>query len=249
MLIKLLLKSKLYQSRGMFSIKILNLAFGMQMYCFLIFFVLMIFAPSCRQKKNVKLAKNFYKLAMVDLADDVDSKLSLKKALQYVEKSIEQDHQPLYLAMKATILFRLNQYDESKKFFKLALNSCKDKLLSAEIFNNYACLLASTNGAAKAVEIWKKLENDRYYLTPEVALLNQGKVYAQNKDLKEARDCFSKSINIRPDFVDSRYYLSLVDYWLGNFNSSKDEVKTVLYLEPNHEGASDLAKQLGISIA
>jgi len=198
------------------------------------------------KKKNQQLAQSHYKLSMLELSDDSSSDVRYKKALDHIDKALAQDDKPEYLALKATILFKLNQIEESLFCFKQSLNNdAIDPLLKPEVMNNYACVLAHQGKTEEAVKIWQTLMHDKHYLTPEVALVNQGKVSIEKGDCAAARDLFSKAVTIEPSYLDAHYYLALAAFQLQETDLAKNEVKTVLFLEPRHTGALRLGEKLG----
>jgi len=207
-----------------------------------------IFASSCSKKKeNPKLAQSFYQLAMIEISGKQQDLSALRKGLEYIEKALEHTTRAEYLAVKATILFLLHKHKQSAKLFEQALQATTDKRIKADISNNYACVLAQQNNYQGALELWQDLAANQYYLTPEVALVNQGKVYAQQGKLEPARDFFSQAINQAPNYVDAHYFLALMAHELNDVRQAKHEVKTVLFMEQHHAGARTLASRLGIT--
>jgi Tfp pilus assembly protein PilF len=218
---------------------------------FLSFFIINFFFLGCGKKSNVKLAQTYYKFALLELSEKPHDDQVYKQALDYIEKALEQESKPEYLAFKATLLFRLGKNQEGSFYFDQALKQMLDPKLRAEILNNKACLLAevgvktlSEKDVQQALTIWLELENDKSYLTPEVALFNQSKVYLSKKDFGLAKTKLLEAINISPSFLDAHYYLALVSYRLKDLDLAKNEAKTVLFLEPTHEGAKYLSDLL-----
>jgi Tfp pilus assembly protein PilF len=199
-----------------------------------------------KKRENAKLAQNFYQLAMVEISGKQQESIALRKGLEYIEKALEHNKRAEYLAVKATILFLLHKHKQSKQLFKLALQSTTDERIKADISNNYACVLAQQNHHQGALKLWRKLASNQYYLTPEVALVNQGKVYAQQGKLELSRNFFSQAINQAPSFIDAHYFLALIAHELNDSVQAKHEVKTVLFMEQQHAGALVLASRLGI---
>jgi Tfp pilus assembly protein PilF len=179
-----------------------------------IVFIGCLLVVGCGKRKNEKLAQNYYKLSMAELSRVVDSSgeelLAYKHALDYINKALEQQQTAEYLAFKATLLLKLARFDDSKKFFKLALKEKLTPTLKGEILNNYACLLAQSNYEQDAFAIWQRLVNDEYYLTPEVAYVNQGRVLASKTEYQQAKNCFLKAIELAPDYLDAHYYLAIL---------------------------------------
>ncbi len=207
----------------------------------------------CGKKKNEKLAQNYYKLSVAQLSHAVNSSgeelLACKQALDYIDKALEQQPTAEYLAFKATLLLKLQHFDDSQKFFKLALKEKIAPALKGEIMNNYACLLAQHNQESQALDIWRNLVSDEYYLTPEVAYVNQGKVFAAKDKYKEAKKCFSKAVELAPDYVDAHYYLAVLAKQHGDMSLAKNSMSAALYLEPMNKGIQLAAQTFGIDIS
>ena len=214
---------------------------------FLVIIVLLCLLGSCGKKKNIRLAQNYYRLAMLELTDEACSVQSYKKALKYIDQALQQDCRADFLAVKGTLLFELKHIDESAETFKQALEICQDPGLKAEILNNYACLLAFSNKFDEAEKIWQSLINNKHYLTPEVACVNQGKMAIDRHDYLQAKTHFLKALAFAPSYLDAHYYVALTACALDDTSLAKQSVKTVLYLEPQHRGAQNLALTLGIS--
>ena len=178
-------------------------------------------------------------LELSERSDDI-SKASHKKSLDHLNQALEQDLQPRYLALKATLLFELGQDTQSVACFDQALKLCSDQHLKTEILNNYACLYAQKGDADKALAIWKGLESNHHYLTPEVALVNQSKVFVQQEDYQLAQQCLTRATKMSPNYLDAHYYRGLVAYRTGDISLAKNELSTVLFLEPSHAAASSL---------
>ncbi|MBD3273517.1 tetratricopeptide repeat protein [Candidatus Dependentiae bacterium] len=217
---------------------------------FYIFVFLLFFLYGCGKRKTNKLAQNYYKMAVLELQDQKTSKeYSYKKALDYIDKSLEIEEKSEYIALKGTILFELGYESFGENLFDQALEKTDDPKLKCEILNNKACLMAQV-GMYKdqglkiglALDIWKKLENDKDYLTPEVSLFNQSKVFVFNNDYNNAKKKLEKAVQISPNYLDAHYYLALVNYNLSDYVSAKNELDTVLFLYPDHKGAQNLKR-------
>ena len=203
------------------------------------------FLSSCGKKENVRLAQNYYRLAMLELTDTNYSVHTYKKALQLIDQALEYEQKPQYQAFKATLLFKLGHMVESECFFKKALSHCTDPHVKAEIVNNYACLLAQAKRTNEALALWNELETNKSYLTPEVACVNQGKLALEGKNYEKAHTHFLKALSLAPEYLDAHYYAALTAYQLHDRSFAYNEVKTILFLEPKHEGAQKLGQVLG----
>ncbi len=198
---------------------------------------------SCARKKNKELAHNYYKLAMLELSEDQRSDVVSKKALEQVDKALELFPDPRYLALKATLLFELNYIQESKHFFEMALKGASGNCrLKAEVMNNYACVLAEAHEPEKALLVWRQLEIDKDYLTPEVSMVNQAKLFVKKGDLDMAKTILLRAVKIAPLYVDAHYYLALLGLKTNDRLLAKDELNTLTFLEPSHPGISHLTQ-------
>lgn len=234
---------RLYQRRKRLNIKrlkfYLNSYFKLNILLFIIFFI------GCGHQNNIKLGQNYYKMALAEISDPKISKQhSYKKALFYLDNALSQEERPEFLAFKATLLFELGYSVLGEQFFDLALDRVKDSRLASEILNNKACLLAQSgmlnnenNKIDTAQNIWKDLELNKDYLTPEVSLFNQSKIFVYKNEYKLAQEKLEKAITIAPNYLDAHYYLALVSYNLSDIEYAKKEVETVLFLYPEHKSA------------
>lgn len=214
-----------------------------------LFLFMVLFGSCAKRHANEKLAVSYYKLAMLELTSQSEqgsSEVSFRKALDNIDKALEQYQKSEYLAFKATILLKLKHEEESGIYFQKALDAQPVPAVRAEILNNYACLLAQNGHEDKAFSLWKSLENDSHYLTPEVACFNQGKAYTLKGDYNHAKDCFLKSVTFAPSYLDAQYYLALTAYEIQDLALAKNSVKTLLFLEPAHIGGQQLARKLGV---
>jgi|GEM_PF-1149607 len=210
----------------------------------IVFSFFILFVTSCEKKKNVSLAQTYYKMSMLELSETDISEHNYKRALLNIEKALKQNVKPEFLALKATLLFNLGHYDESEQSFKDAMNETKEDHVKAEILNNYACLLAQKKQPEKALKIWQDLEHSKDYLTPEVAYVNEGKFWYDQQNHLKAKECFQRATNLAPEYLDAHYYLSLAAYQLKDTPTAKNEIKTVLFLEPEHKEAQKLSQSI-----
>jgi len=215
-------------------------------------FVLLLFF-GCGKKKNSDLARTYYKMSLLELNQDDQAvgESAYKKALGHIDKALHYDKTAEYLALKATILFKLGKEQKGYEHFEKALQLDVDPQVRAEILNNEACLLAQMgmkeqkNGKIdQAIQIWNGLKDNKDYLTPEVSFFNQSKVYMFKNDPEKAKENLLTSVQLSPSYVDAHYYLAYVANQLNEEKLAKDHVKIVLFLEPEHKGAVQLQKIL-----
>lgn len=203
-------------------------------------FSLLCLMSNCGKRQNPKLAQEYYKMSLLELQEPTPTVMAYRQALQHINRAIEQEKKPTYLAHKATLLFLLQQEEESLDCFKKTLSLRMDPALRTEIYNNYACALAQHGNREEALKIFEKLEYDKHYLTPQVALVNQAKLYCDQKKYGQAKQKLLEAIDLAPDYLDAQYYLAVVHYRLSEHKDALCAVEKTLQLEPSHRGAQEL---------
>jgi len=207
----------------------------------LFFILIYVLFSGCVKKDYKKMAENYYKFALLEVEDGCSLIESSKRAIDCLDKAIQYDDRLNFHAIKASLLFRIGNYEEAKNCFEKIVGKCSDLKLCAEILNNYACLLCQIKEEDKALAIWKKLEVDKNYYTPEVALFNQAKMFLGKRDYKKAKELLVKASEIAPDYLDAHYYLALIVIkYLKQYSFARSYVDRVLLLEPTHTGALKL---------
>ncbi len=207
----------------------------------LFFLCLTLFLTGCGKKENKKLAGNYYRLA-INYIESSDGRLqNVKQSLDCLDKAIEYSPEPSYFALKGTLLLKLGNVDEADECFQKVLSGNIDPKVKSDVLNNYACLLAEIGRVKEACSIWEKLKESKHYLTPEVALFNQGKLLVLNGDILKAKNKLYEAVQYAPDYIDAHYYLAIVaDKYLKDSRLARIEAETVLSLEPLHIGARKL---------
>lgn len=209
----------------------------------LVVIILSFFLFSCRKKSNKELAHSYYRLAMLEVSQDHLSCASYRKALSYIKKANDLEPTATYLALQGTILLRLGDYNASVKLCEKALEIAQGEGLITDIKNNLACSAAALGDFNRAQRLWDQLARDDGYLTPEVALVNQGKLYIAQKQYDQARELFNKAITLAPHYTDAYFYAALVAYHLKDTLMLKDRLATLRFMDPRHQGA-DLLDRL-----
>lgn len=223
---------KVYQRREGFDMNFLIKHYYHCYYIIITICLLLTCFTSCnKQKNNQALAHTYFKMGFLEISEDPDTIDSCKKALINIDRALAYYEKPEYYAFKATLLFRLSEYDESEKCFKKAFSLSPDKKLCTEIMNNYACLLAQGGQKEKAEQMWHKLKQDVFYATPEVAWVNLGKLCISSGDFTKAQEMFYKAVEICPSYVDAHFYLAKVAAKLGDSSLVKKEYDILLALE------------------
>jgi tetratricopeptide (TPR) repeat protein len=216
--------------------------------------VLSIIFCGCGKKteyKNKKLAQTYYKLCMLELSQSADKNINpqmlYRKALEYIQDALRYDSSAECLAVKATLLFRLGDFEQSRNNFLEALKRESSPKLHASILNNYACLSAQIGDVDKALSIFNKLEKDNDYFTPQAAVFNKGKIFFEKQDYKQAISEFSRAVRLAPEYIDAHYFLALSALRLKNISLAKKELEAVLFLEPDHREAIMMSDKLGLT--
>jgi tetratricopeptide (TPR) repeat protein len=214
------------------------------MHIYFVFVLLLLVFPQCARRRNEGLASQYYKMSLLELSPGCSNKASYRKSLKYVDQALDNEENPRYLAHKATLLFLLGDEVASSAAFDLALKRADGPAMKAELSNNYACLLANRGKRSEALAIFKRLEGDKYYVTPEVALVNQAKIYCDRGDYELAKRKLERAIESASEYVDAHYYLGLVCFMLKDFGSASNHVDRVLQFEPSHVGAKRLLQRI-----
>ncbi|MBU1008227.1 tetratricopeptide repeat protein [Candidatus Dependentiae bacterium] len=205
------------------------------------------FLFNCGKNSGVKrksLSVDYYKMSLLELEGEHVGVASYRRALQFVNRALEQRVVSRYVAHKATLLFLLGAHDESLSFFRKALSLSKSASVRSEILNNYACLLASGGDKKGALKLFIQLEHDKHYLTPEVAVVNQARLYCDEGEWGRARGKLVYATKLAPNYVDAFYYLGLVCYALKEYDAALCSIERTVSLEPAHRGAKELLSRL-----
>ena len=217
----------------------------------LILFIVFCSCGKRSENKNKKLAQTYYRLCMLELSGNsdknVNSQVLYRSALGHIQEAIRYDLRAEYLAIKATILFRLGSLEQSKLCFEKALKYETSSKVRASILNNYACLNAQAGAIDKALSILNKLENDNDYFTPQAAVFNKGKIFFEKQDYKQAVNEFLHATKLAPEYTDAHYFLALSALKLKNIDLVKKELESVLFLESDHQGALALSGKLELA--
>jgi len=203
---------------------------------------------ACGKQGNKKEAQTYFKMAWLELSDEsLEPRLAYTRALAYLDKALEQEEKAEFYALRGTVLFKLGDYDQSEASFKVAYDLEPDALLKAETMNNHACLLAEKGDFKGALAMWEQLQKNTAYQTPEVAWVNAGKVYAQQGLLNKAQYAFAKASQLSPSYLDAHFYTALMAERLGDRQQAQISLRTVLSMEPGHEGALAMMSRLGVN--
>jgi len=216
----------------------------MKILCWFLFVCLgSILVTGCGKVKNKNLAQDYYKMSVLEL-EETSSDAACRHSLQYINLALEHEVSPHYLAHKATLLFLLNQKEESLLCFNRLLKLRMLPTVRTEIENNYACLLAKCGKTEQAKQIFEGLEKNKNYLTPQVALVNLAKIYLEGGEHLFAKQKLERAVELAPDYVDAHYYLGLVCFSSGKHDLALQSLERTIDLEPSHSGALALRSRI-----
>lgn len=217
---------------------------AIKVHYFVLVAVLICFSACTSKQQKEKRARSSYQLALCELSQGQQGSRSWRKALAHLDNALKNHESAPYYALKATMLFLLGKPEKSNLWFQKALKVCHKPRIKNEIMNNYACLLAEQGKKQEALAIWDSLVSNEHYLTPEVALVNRGKLHAKQGGMRQAYADFSRAVKISPGYIDAQFFLALAAENCQEIDLAKDTVRTVLYLDCNHKGAVALADRL-----
>lgn len=191
-----------------------------------------------------RLGFDYYKMSMLELEEETGGERVYRRALYKVNQAIAQEKNPRYYAHKATLLFLLGKNEKSIEWYDKALGLPMPKEVKCEILNNYACLLANCGHYRDALSIFEKLEANHDYLTPEVAIVNQAKLYFEGGDYQYAQIKLLEAIRVAPDYIDAHYYFAVAAMRNKDLHGARRAIAKTLELEPGHSGALALRERL-----
>lgn len=209
----------------------------MRINVYTIIFLSVALAGCSKQKKETKpLAHNLFEQSHIEAEDQ-----RYKHALQLVNKSIKVDPTPQALAHKATLLYRLNDFEGSLALFEKIINhNDATETLKADSKNNYACLLNQMGKTKEAEKIWLELSCDKNYLTPEVAFFNLGLLSLTKNDIVNAINNLKRATLLSPDYIDAFYYLAVAYMHIGNYKDAHQAATTIISFVPEHQAAQEI---------
>lgn len=223
----------------------------MKHYLVIINLILCLTLSNCAKKNvtNINLAKNYYQQSL-EAAEK-----NKREALVLIDKSLQLDPTPRSYALKATLLYQINNYQESLSLFEKVINDKNaPTTLKMDISNNYACNLLVLGETDKARSIWLDLTSNRFYLSPEVAWFNLGLLefatVPQNtkpnpteiEQLQKAAAYFKKAIHASHDYIDAYFYLAITLIQLEEFDDAKNQLVEIIGIMPEHKRAMELLK-------
>lgn len=207
-----------------------------------IIFALCALLSSCggSSTNNKALASNYIKQSVMESETG-----NYKKALHQVNKALESQKKPHYIAMKATLLYQIDDINGSIALFKELINK-KDtpSTVRAEAKNNLACVYMSVNKQQEAEMLWKALLNDADYLTPEVVYLNLALIQLGNQNYEKTEKLLNKALDHAPEYVDALYYLAITQKAQKKYKKALRTINLISNYVEGHRGAERLKQQI-----
>lgn len=201
------------------------------------------FLSSCIRKSpqhRIIIAQSYLRQGMVEIQHR-----QYKKAINLINRSLDCHPTTEARALKATLLYQIELFQESIALFKSLINDPTVSLpLKADILNNYACVLSKTGHEDQAEKIWQELLINQHYLTPEVAWYNRGRLYYDRHNFLQARIYFDEAVQLSPDYIDALWYSALCSYALKDYPVARAHILTIIEFAPNHRAALELLEQI-----
>ena len=211
------------------------------------------FSCAKQKKSNPDAAINFVKEASLESEAG-----NYQKALEQANKAYSLDPSPKIAALKATLLYQLQKFDESLALFKKIIDDSETPIHTrSDVKNNYACNLLCLGKKEEARQVWKDLTFDKFYLSPEVAWFNMGLLefsdgLAEFRELDKNKKThsklhfsnsmkfFEKAVDIASNYIDAYFYLAIAQFQLSKFDEARDNLLIILSKIPEHKPAQEL---------
>ena len=197
--------------------------------CLLLSLVLSVgmFACAGSQKKieDRKKAEAFRGVGEAYLAEGKVS-LALRELLK-AERLYAEDHLLQYDL--GTAYMAKGRYDDAIAHFQKALEIKPD---FAPAKNSLGTAYLKKGDIDQAIPIFEALTGDILYGTPHYPLYNLGRAYYQKKDFVKAEGYFREALELRPEYVQARYWLARTYLERGLVSEAIGELKKALNRAP-----------------
>lgn len=118
----------------------------------------------------------------------------------------------------------------------------RDRTASQSHFAHAVALQRDGKTVDAIAEYIRSIEADDRF---ERAFYNLGIAYYSTEQMAQARDAFSRAVQLKPTYVEARYNLALVlHYHLNQSDRAQQELETVLSQKPDYQPAADLLQTL-----
>jgi tetratricopeptide (TPR) repeat protein len=128
-----------------------------------------------------------------------------------------------------TAFMAKGRYDDAIAHFQKALEINPD---FAPAKNSLGTVYLKKGDFDRAIPIFQSLTEDILYATPHYPLYNLGWAYFQKKDFVKAEDYFLEALDLRPEFVQARYWLARTYLERGMISEAIGELKKALNRAP-----------------
>jgi tetratricopeptide (TPR) repeat protein len=181
---------------------------------------------------NTQILKDFENSYAAEKGNDFNKAASILKK-NYMEDSYEFNLRLGWLS------FKLNQYDESKTYYRKAINLLP---YSEEAKFGLILPLAAKGEWNEVVRMYDQiLENNP---GNSVALYRLGLIYYDRKDWTQAYKCFQKVVDLYPFGYDGLLMLAWTNLQLGKAREAKVLFNKVVLYSPGDKSALDGLKLL-----
>jgi Tfp pilus assembly protein PilF len=121
------------------------------------------------------------------------------------------------------------RYDDAIAHFQKAL-ALKPDFAPAK--NSLGTVYLEKGDIDRAIPIFEALTEDILYGTPHYPLYNLGRAYYQKKDFVKAEGYFREALELRPEYVQARYWLARTYLERGLVSEAVGELKKALNRAP-----------------
>ncbi len=221
--------------------------------------------------KKKQRAMNHYRQASLEIRNyqSENNTSSLHKALNEIDKALEEHATAQSRGLKGTLLLQLGIINQNAQFIKDSLpyfeaimkDRYAPKARKADAQNNYATALYQIGKNVEALTIWNSLTTNPHYISPEVAFFNLGYAELNNalrtayqmpeqskteidKYLEQAATCFRQALAISHEYIDALFFLARAQTSLNQLEDARNSILTILTINPQHELAKEWLKRI-----
>ena len=238
---------------------------------------LLVFLGGCGGSlhKKKQRALNHYRQASLEIRNyqNENNINALHKALNEIDKALEEHATAQSRGLKGTILLQLGAVNQNAQFIKDSIpyfeaimkDRYAPKARKADAQNNYATALYQLGKNEEALKTWNSLTTNPHYISPEVAFFNLG--YAQLNDalraayqepkqskeiidkyLEQAASYFRQALAVSKEYIDALFFLARTQTSLNQLEDARNSILTILTINPEHELAKEWLKRIEKSI-
>lgn len=180
-----------------------------------ILIVLLLLSVSACANMNQKGDKQEAARANTDLGVEYMNQGQNDRALQKLEKALQQDPNLGAAHAAIAILYtRLDEFELADKHYRRAAFLEPN---NSTFNNNYGAFLCADNQVDKAVKYFQKVLDDPAYSAPEDVLTNMGMCLRRKPDLAGAEANFRKALERNPRYPKALSQMAMVSYQQGDF--------------------------------